>query len=154
MATGFTIDSKNLKLFCAKFYTLTEKLINKQKLKPKIYIDTKLNMIDINSRLLKFLRFLSPFGPGNENPVFLARNIKVIGIPQIIGKNNDIIKFFISGEKVMYEVIGLNMIEKYEYLISGKKIDIVYEIKDNSLKTKSSIQLNLKDIKTRDNIHA
>ena len=154
MATGFTIDSKNLKLFCAQFYTLTEKLINKQKLKPKIYIDTKLNMIDINSRLLKFLRFLSPFGPGNENPVFLARNIKVIGIPQIIGKNNDVIKFIISGEKVMYEVTGLNMIEKYEYLISGKKIDIVYEIKDNNLKTKSSIQLNLKDIKTRDNIYA
>ena len=54
----------------------------------------------------------------------------------------------------MYEVIGLNMIEKYEYLISGKKIDIVYEIIDNNLKTKSSIQLNLKDIKTRDNIYA
>ena len=39
------------------------------------------------------------------------------------------------------------MVEKFEYLLSGESVDMVFEIGENEWNGKKSIQLEIKDLK-------
>ncbi|MAJ43480.1 MAG: single-stranded-DNA-specific exonuclease RecJ [Candidatus Marinimicrobia bacterium] len=147
MAAGLSIKESNMKLFSKVFQELAEESISDQQLVPYLKVDSELSMKDINSRFIKFLKSMSPYGPGNTRPKFLSKKVKLKGIPRIIGKNSDTLKFTVHDGRSFYEAIGFNMVEKYEYLLSGEPINIVFEIGENEWNGKNSIQLEVKDIK-------
>jgi single-stranded-DNA-specific exonuclease len=115
-------------------------------LDPMINIDYDLKFSEINHRFIKFLDYLEPFGPGNSKPIFSTKNISNIGDVQLLGQNQDTLKFIIKTDELNLSVIGFKMIENYEKLLSKKPIDIAYTIDKNYWNGKSSIQLVLKDV--------
>jgi len=147
MAAGFSIEKSKLKDFYNSFQTIANEMITESQLIPRIKIDSLLNVRDINSRFLKFLKSMSPYGPGNMRPKFLSKNVNLKGMPRIIGKNSDTLKFSVQANKSVYDAIGFNMVEKYEYLLTGEPIDMIFEIGENDWNGKKSIQLEIKDIK-------
>ena len=116
-------------------------------LTPNIYIDYELKLSDIDSRFIKFLKYLEPFGPGNVKPIFSTKNLKVIGHPRLLGKEKNTLKFQVKGEAENYEVIGFNMVTALEKTLSQRDIDIAYTIEINKWQGKSTKQLVLKDIR-------
>ena len=75
-------------------------------------------------------------------------------MPRIIGKNSDTLKFSVQDNRSVYDAIGFNMVEKYEYLLSGEPVDMIFEIGENEWNGKKSIQLEIKDIKPGDQNYA
>ena len=145
MAAGLTVKKHNLDKFIKKMNTITNnQLINE--IQAIINIDYELKLSEINSRFIKFLDYLEPFGPGNPKPIFSTKNIQELSNANLIGKNRDTIKFTIHGDEMNFEVIGFRMIENYEKIISGKSIDIAYTIEKNIWKNKTNLQFVLKDI--------
>ena len=98
---------------------------------------------------MKFLNAMEPYGPGNMRPVFVSRNLSVDGIPKLIGRDQNTLKFSVRQNKTPFESIGFNMVEHYEKLIQNCPIDIAYVIGENEWNGQKSIQLELKDIKLR-----
>ena len=82
-----------------------------------INIDYELKLSEINSRFIKFLDYLEPFGPGNPKPIFSTKNIQELSDANLIGKNRDTIKFTIHGDGMSFEVIGFRMVENYEKIL-------------------------------------
>ena len=99
--------------------------------------------------MIKFLNALQPYGPGNKQPVFVSRNLSINGTPQLIGSDQNTLKFTVEQNKIPFESIGFNMAEHYEKLIQNNPIDIAYIVEENEWNGKKSIQLQLKDIKLR-----
>ena len=66
-----------------------------------------MNLSEINGRFLKFLYALEPFGPGNIRPVFSAENVRIEGMPKLIGKNFDTIKFNVNKIKLYLRLLDL-----------------------------------------------
>lgn len=147
MAAGFSIKKDQLKAFYKCFQNIVLENLSDEQLIPKLKVDTFLNVSDINSRFLKFLKSMSPHGPGNMRPKFISKKVNLKGMPRIIGKNSDTLKFSVQDNKSVYEAIGFNMVDKYEYLLSGDPIDMVFEVGENEWNGKRSIQLEVKDIK-------
>lgn len=147
MAAGLTIREKNLLKFKEKFESYCELNIKKEDLIPTIYIDAEIRIREINSRLINFLKYLEPYGPKNSKPKFLSKNIIVEGNPNVIGKDQSTIKFKIKQEQNILEAIAFGMIDEYEKLITGKPIDIIYNISENYWNGKTSLQLEIKDIR-------
>ncbi|MCJ7618375.1 MAG: single-stranded-DNA-specific exonuclease RecJ, partial [Desulfobacterales bacterium] len=56
-------------------------------LEPIITIDYELNLDDISDTLIDNLEALKPFGSGNHEPLFTAKNIKVLS-SKIVGENH------------------------------------------------------------------
>ena len=77
----------------------------------------------------------------------MTANVQVVGIPKVIGKNRDTIKFSVKQIKTTFEAIGFGLIEYFEYLVQNKPIDIVYMIGENEWQGEKNIQLEIKDIK-------
>jgi len=149
MAAGLSIFSNNFENFKEKIIEIADKNIPFEKLQPTIYIDAELNLKDVNHRMIKFLNALQPYGPGNKQPVFVSRNLSINGTPQLIGSDQNTLKFTVEQNKIPFESIGFNMAEHYEKLIQKNPIDIAYIVEENEWNGKKSIQLQLKDIKLR-----
>ena len=145
MAVGLSIKEKNLKSFCIRMNEYTSNKLDGD-LQPIINIDYELKLSEINSRFVKFLDYLEPFGPGNPKPIFSTKNIDQLSDAQLVGKDRDTLKFTINNGITSFNVIGFRMVENYEKLLSDKPIDIAYNIDKNYWNNKFSTQLILKDL--------
>tara|TARA_B100000029_G_scaffold293149_1_gene286660 strand:+ start:970 stop:2691 length:1722 start_codon:yes stop_codon:yes gene_type:complete len=150
MAAGFSIEKNNIQTFFNEFNKNANKAINNEIIKPILYIDTEIMFSDITNRLVSFLNYLEPYGPSNSRPLFITKNVEVIGIPKLIGKKQDVLKFTAKQSETEKECIGFNMANNYEKLIQNKLIDIVFTITENEWNQKKSIQLDIKNIEVRD----
>ena len=145
MAAGLSIKEENIKSFTDAINRHADKTITTS-LIPSILIDYELNLSEINNRFLNFLNYLEPFGPGNSKPVFVTKNLEGINDVKLLGQERETLKFKIYNDHLELDVIGFRMLEHYEKLLSGKKIDIVYTIDKNHWNDRVSTQLVLKDI--------
>ena len=151
IAAGLSINSTNYTTFREKFINLANKKISSEQLVPSIYIDCELNLNELNTRMINFLNAMEPYGPGNLRPVFVSKNLSIDGIPKLLGKDQNTLKFNVKQNQTHFESIGFNMAEHYEKLIQNAPIDIAYVIGENVWNGKKTIQLELKDIKLSQN---
>jgi single-stranded-DNA-specific exonuclease len=137
--------------FKETFINIANKKISKDDLIPTINVDSELNLEELNHRMIKFLNALEPYGPGNMRPVFVSNNLSIDGIPKLLGRDQNTLKFSVKQDKTLVESIGFNMADHYEKLIQNNPIDIAYVIGENEWNGQKTIQLELKDIKLSPN---
>ena len=147
IAAGLSLNKNNFRNFKSAFLQVAENLISNEDLTPTIMVDSELNLEELDHRMLKFLNSMEPYGPGNMRPVFTSKNIRVEGIPKLLGKDQNTLKFLVKQKKTPIESIGFNMAEHYEKLILNCPIDIAYVIAENEWNGQKTLQLELKDIK-------
>ena len=147
IAAGLSMNSSDFDTFKQQFLKVADEKISSDDLIPTIYIDSKLNLEELNDRMIKFLKAMEPYGPGNMRPVFVSNNLFIDGIPKLLGQDQNTLKFYVKQNKTLIESIGFNMAEHYEKLIQNIPIDIAYVIGENLWNGKKTIQLELKDIK-------
>ena len=146
MAAGLTLDQENLEDFRTRFSNLAYETLADHDLVNSLDIEGEMDLNLIDGRFMDFLEKLAPFGPGNMTPKFITRHVIPVGNPQLVG-NGDHLKFRAKKGETSYDAIGFNMGNHYEKLITGKPIDIAYVVEKNEWKGRTSIQLNIRDIK-------
>jgi len=87
MAGGLKIRAEKLDIFQRNFEETVVNMTKPDDFVPTISIDYELNFDDISEKLIDELEFLKPFGTGNPDPLFMARNVKVLS-SQIVGNNH------------------------------------------------------------------
>jgi single-stranded-DNA-specific exonuclease len=87
MAAGLSIKIDTLGLFKKEFEKTVIKMSLPEDSLPFVSIDHELGFNDINPNLIDEIESLKPFGAGNSEPVFLARNVTVIS-SEIVGENH------------------------------------------------------------------
>jgi len=145
-ACGLTISKKKIKPFRQAFNSVVAELISDEHLKPKIEIDVDIPLNLLSNRLIYELEGLSPFGPWNPKPILSSRNIALRNAPQRIGKNG--FKAWVTDNKLTCEAVGFRMAESHMSKIGSDRVDIAYSPEINNWRGMSSIQLNLRDIKS------
>ena len=147
IAAGLSVEEDKIDEFRRRFIQLANQNINKEKLVPHIYVDGELAISQIDGRFIKFLESMSPYGPGNMRPKFICRKLQVNGMPRVLGKDRDTIKFNVNSGRGEFEAIGFKMIDQFEKLLLNRPIDIAFEIGENHWNGSTTIQLEVKDIK-------
>ncbi len=139
MAAGLTVREDKFENFKSLFLRNVNKILTNDDLIPAISIDGEMALTDINSRFMRFLEKLGPFGPGNMRPKFVSRNLSISGQPRLMG----------NGEH-NYPAVGFKLSSHYEDLIRGVPVDIAYVVEVNQWQGQSNIQLNVRDIQLSD----
>ncbi|MFC1671449.1 DHHA1 domain-containing protein [Spirochaetota bacterium] len=110
-----------------------------------LIIDLEVDLNIITSDFIDCLSILEPFGKDNEEPMFITRNIEVheflsFGSDSAHGK-------FLFNENVKLTAIGWSMAKIMKsYFVSGKKIDIVYNLENNVYRGTKSPRMMIVDI--------
>jgi single-stranded-DNA-specific exonuclease len=148
-AVGLSLKEENIPEFTRRFEEYVIENINKEQLTPEIDIDYEINFSEITSELLGYLKLFNPYGPWNQKPVFLTKNVYDYSTSKLVGKNQEHIKLELVDSKSDKVINGIafNMSEHFDDIKSGKPFDICYTIEENKHKTNGAIQLQIKDIR-------
>ncbi|HUV50081.1 MAG TPA: single-stranded-DNA-specific exonuclease RecJ [Anaerolineae bacterium] len=87
MAAGLKIKAENMDAFQKNFENAVQQMTSPDNFVQTISIDYELNFDDISEALINELETLKPFGTGNHEPLFMAKNVRVMD-SKIVGKNH------------------------------------------------------------------
>ena len=76
MAAGLTIEKRHFELFRDDFRREARAMLTDEQLRPRLYLDAEVPLADLQFDFLKYHEMLQPFGIGNAQPLFLARNVR------------------------------------------------------------------------------
>lgn len=154
-AAGLTIKTENIESFSQRFEKIVSESITDDMLIPSIEIEDEISLDllfeDMVNGLPKFYRVLkqmAPFGPGNLNPVFIAKNVMDAGYAKILTESH--LKCWIYQAKnpqLRIDAIGFGLAHFYPKISQGQPFDIVFSIEENEWNGNIKLQLSIKDIK-------
>lgn len=84
MAAGLTIKQDNLSAFSNAFGEVAWQVLSADNLQPRLVLDHELSLSEIGVDLLHWHEMLQPFGNGNPQPIFFAREIRCVAPPRVI----------------------------------------------------------------------
>ena len=147
-AAGLKMKVENVDAFSERFEQVVSKTISEDMLMPCIEIDDDLKLENINEKFLRILKQFAPFGPGNMNPVFMTKNLSCKGFPRVMKDKHLKLDVFDSDNPLRtIEAVAFNMVEHFESLSSKIPFTICYTIEENNWNGKTSVQLNVKDVR-------
>ena len=150
-AAGLTLKKENVQKLRDRFEAIVKDRITPEQQTPQITIDAELNFVDITPKFYRILKQFEPFGPGNMNPVFFAENVADNGQGRRVGAGGDHLKLNLIQEENPFDdipAIAFGQGHKFNKITNGNTFDIAYSITENHFRGKTSLQLNIKDIKT------
>ncbi len=147
-AAGLSLKPENLEAFRTQFEAVVQASITLDMQTPEIEIDDTIHLKDINTKFYNILKQFAPFGPGNMSPVFQTDNVRDAGYSRIVG-NNHIKLSVMSPEVASYPISGIafQQGENFPAIQKGFPFSISYHIEENEWNGKTSLQLNVKDIR-------
>jgi single-stranded-DNA-specific exonuclease len=83
-AVGFSMPAANLPELCAHLDAHARTYLTLADFEPILDVDAELSFDEITPDLFQALRRLEPFGVGNPEPVFAARNLRLLAPPRVI----------------------------------------------------------------------
>lgn len=145
-AAGLTIDEKNIPAFVESFKEAAKSHVTQEDLVPSIFVDGEIDLPQFSERFIRLLKLLGPFGPMNMRPVFMSRNVNILGNPAIVGQNH--LKMKLEQNGSVFDAIGFNMGNYLDVVQSNQGVvDCVYVVEENRWNGRTQIQLRLKDIR-------
>jgi single-stranded-DNA-specific exonuclease len=152
-AAGLTVEVDRVGEFREAFVGAVRAMMTEEHRTPEIHIDTEINLGEVTPRFVKILREFAPFGPGNMKPVFLARNLEVVGTPRIVGKNH--LRFRVRQDGTVIDAIGFGLGDLLPRVADGRHdLSCVFNIDENDWTPPNgmrsqgpSTQLKIKDLK-------
>lgn len=143
-AVGLSILPEYINIFEEKLNQFAKEKLSTEDIRPQIPIAEELQLQEIDTEFMSWLKKFAPFGPKNMNPIFASKKVMVVGYPYIVGTNHLKIKTKQNGNTL--GLIGFNMGEVAHFLKKGTYIDIAYSLEENEWNNNVEIQGKLKDI--------
>lgn len=154
-AAGLTLKEENLKEFARRMDDFIAHKVTAEMMTPIVEVDARLDFAQITPKFFRILKQLQPFGPGNNNPVFLTENVYDAGTGRKVGAGGVHMKLDLIQESQPYHqipAIAFNMADFYDYIHEGNPVDVCYAIVENFYRGNSSIQLRIRDMREREDI--
>ncbi len=154
-AAGLTLREENLPEFSARIDKFIGEHITAEMLTPVLSLDARLDFSRITPKFFRILKQFQPFGPGNNNPVFLTENVYDGGNGRKVGAGGVHMKLDLIQESQPYHqipAIAFNMSDFFDYIKAGNPFDVCYSIVENYYRGNATIQLRVRDLHEREEV--
>ncbi len=147
-AAGVSLRKENMKAFVDRFEQLVRDGMGPEEQMPEVEIDCELRLGDVTPKFLRILKQFAPFGPDNNVPVFVSRELVDTGGARIVGTNHLKFNAISTTERsAPYPAIAFQMGECLGRMKRGERFDLCYQLEENYWRGKTEIQLGVKDIR-------
>ena len=154
-AAGLALEEARLEAFRERFNEAVGARMTPELLVPRLEIDALLDLHTLDERFWRLLQRFGPHGPENEEPLFMARDLEVVGEPKLVGGEGKHLKFYVRQrahpDDPPCEVIGFGK----ERLLpavqhsrrTGQPLALAFTLQENTWQGQTRIQLRLRDLK-------
>ncbi len=142
-AGGFTIKEEDIPDFNKCFNRVVGEAAGDMEGHSHIYADAEFSLSDCDLDVISFIEQLSPFGPGNGEPLILIRDLDVLEKTRIVGKHH--LRLAVSQEDgTSLEMIGFSLGKSWQpYDVIGGRIDILAHLRRNVWQGKEEAQIQV-----------
>jgi single-stranded-DNA-specific exonuclease len=88
MAAGLTMCEQNLQCFTEAFCSAARDTLSEEALQRRLRLDHELPFAEINVEFLRWHELLQPFGNGNPQPIFFARDVEPVAPPRVANEKH------------------------------------------------------------------
>jgi single-stranded-DNA-specific exonuclease len=143
-AAGFTVANNKLSELVRRLREITADELADLDLRPTLNADLEIPLSELKPELLKYLEMLQPTGYGNRQAYFVSRDLKPMAV-RAIGRDQSHLKFSVTDGWITFDAIAFQ--QGYWRVEMPQRVDIFYTFEVNEYNGRSSLQLNVRDIK-------
>lgn len=146
-AAGITIRKDRIGEFRRRLNEHAAGCLSEDDLQPCIYVDAELPAESITFQMANELSSLEPFGAGNARPVFMTKNLHLVGEPRILKERH--LKMHLAGPQGRpLETVWWNCLDENQRTPDVRQgIELAYTIETNTWNGEVRLQLNICDLK-------
>ena len=149
MAAGFSIDTKLIPKFIKEINKIADKLLTDEMLQRKLKIDMELSFDQLDDELSEKLEGFNPTGLGNPAPIFATKNVEIVEVKKVGAEGKHLkIRLADKPNEHIFNSIYFGGGQIYSKLTPDIKIDVAYNLENNTWNGYKSLQLKVKDIIT------
>ncbi|MGB7189647.1 MAG: single-stranded-DNA-specific exonuclease RecJ, partial [Acidobacteriaceae bacterium] len=147
-AAGFTLPSDRVPELRQRLTDYAAINLPESDLGSPLECDAPLPLEEVNESLYAWLKQLEPCGMGNEEPIFLAENLRIAAPPRIM-KEKHLRLRLASDQGTNLNAVGFNCVEKFQplQLVQDTRIDLAYKIKKNHHPDFGGLELEITDLR-------
>jgi single-stranded-DNA-specific exonuclease len=142
-AAGITIDSQNITPFSEQFERVADQCLKEEHLLPRLKADGVASLDMIGVEEVRQLKLLEPFGNGNPEPLWLARELAVHQVQPVAERHLRLL--LRPSENHLVRAIGFDMIEALRDLKAS--VDAIFTFHIDEWGGASRLEIKLKDIR-------
>ena len=147
MAGGLTIARDKIKPFTARMREIANELIRDEDLRLSLKIDLEIALDEVVPGLHRELNRLAPFGITNPRPVLCARDLRIAGVPKLMGRDGRHLSFYAAQGEASLRAVGWNLSDRYEELLDAESVDLAFTVESNTWQGRTNLELILKDLR-------
>ncbi len=147
MAAGFSLKTKLIPEFDRRLQIVMERY-DPQIFIPKIRVDAKIELSDVNDSLFSDIEKLRPYGNGNPEPIFAFEDLG-IGRIRSVGKTGKHLNAIFWKDQVRMNAIGFGFSHLFDSITIPNeftRLDVAANVWKNSWNNKVKYQLNIVDL--------
>jgi single-stranded-DNA-specific exonuclease len=145
-AAGFTVQNEHLSELITRLKAIAAEKLDGRALRRTLAADIEIPLGDLTFEVLKYLDYLQPTGYGNPDAVFVSRNVQVKS-SRTVGQEGKHLKLTLTDplSRLTFDAIGFRLGDQLPGL--PPRVDVLYAFEANEFNGRTTLQLNLKDIK-------
>ena len=167
-AVGFSLPSSHVEELRRRMDTYARGVLTPADFVPELMLDAELPLDQVTPQLYRALSLLEPFGQGNPEPIFSAREVRLAAPPRTLkdkhvkfklapgetspsGNGNDVLPSW--RKAVTFDALAWRMAEKVEEekLLAGDRLDIAFTVGHNDHPEFGGLELTLCDFHVSEN---
>ena len=151
-AVGFALASERVPQLRSAMDAYARTQLTAADFEPVLNLDAELGLSHATPDLFDALCRMQPFGLGNPEPKFLARNVRVLLPPRVLKDKHIKIKLAVEQEGRKFTTgipaLGWGMAERFrqEQVLAGDLIDVAYTLEHNDHPEFGGLELRVCDI--------
>lgn len=144
-AAGLTIRAENVLELRERLRHWCSTRLETDDLRPRLRIDAEIPLRAVTRGFLEHVQRFAPFGPRNQQPHFLSRDVRMAVHPRVVGSGHLMLR--VEQEGIEFDAIGYGLGHLVNTLEpAGRGVDLVYAVMENSWRGSCCIQLQIKDV--------
>jgi len=145
-AAGLSMHEADLPEFKRRFEEYVAAHITSEQQQPTLEVEAEVSLSDMNWKMYKILQCLEPFGPSNERPLFLCRNLINNRNTRAVSDGRHL-HLDLTDMVVAMDGIAFGQGDKAIYLQNGNRVDVCFYLEENTYRGRTTLQMNAQDIK-------
>ncbi len=164
-AVGFSLPADRVPELRARVDEYARARLTLADFDPALEFDAELSLDQITPELFRVLQRLEPFGVGNHEPIFVARDTRLLAPARVMKEKHVKLKLAAAASNgtgaptqskqnwrkfVSYSALGWRMAERWEKesLLPGDMLDIAFTLGENDHPDFGGLELTLRDFRT------
>ena len=143
-AAGITIERGRVEEFAKRFNEVCRSVLRPEDLIPEVRIDLEVTLDGANEELERLLRHFEPFGMSNPSPVLVARGVRLVTPPKLIGRDG--LKLRLTAGQGELEAIGWGFASRIAEFDTTTKVDVAFRLERDDYRGESRLQARIADI--------